>query len=151
MLYCPYLWKSQCILSNSKVLPCCHSSAEKWNTLDFAEGISTEKHTEARNLLTNNTWPDECKVCKDNENSNIKSARQRANEFFNTTDKLNVSLEYLDIKFDNTCNLSCRMCNPQSSSKIEKLWKGVNTVPNFLKDHKDIVYNTTNLVQIENI
>lgn len=143
MIYCPYLWKSQCILPNSRVLPCCHSSTNNYNDVDLTQGITTEKHKQARQLLSKGIWPDECSVCEQNENSNIKSPRQRANEFFEIDNKLKVSLEYLDIKFDNTCNLSCRMCNPQSSSQIEKLWKDAESVPNFLKDQHGIEINNT--------
>jgi MoaA/NifB/PqqE/SkfB family radical SAM enzyme len=135
MNYCPYLWKSQCILANSKVIPCCHSSTNKtWNEINFEDGIRTSHHQEARDLMQNNKWPEVCTVCKNNEANNLPSPRLRAIQIFGEQNK-EVTLEYLDIKFSNKCNLSCRMCNPLSSSSLEKLYKKSkkDDMPEFLQ------------------
>mgnify|MGYP000698025377 CR=1 FL=1 len=134
-MYCPYLWKSQCILTDGNVAPCCHSSSKReWKKIDFLQGLQSDQHNLARELLKNNEWPEVCSVCQKNEDKQIKSPRQRALEMFDTKSN-EVRLEYLDIKFSNVCNLSCRMCNPASSSQIENLYKNddKDDMPSFLK------------------
>lgn len=134
-MYCPYLWKSQCILTDGKVSPCCHSSSKKnWKNIDFEQGIYSKEHRIARETMQNNGWPDVCAVCENNEKQNIKSPRQRALERFNSHTE-QIKLEYLDIKFSNVCNLSCRMCNPASSSQLEYLYSKdkKDDIPSFLQ------------------
>lgn len=64
--------------------------------------------------------PIECKVCWDVENKGARSMRQiykSAKSYMELVDYDNPALKYLDIKFDNKCNLECRMCDPSSSKK----------------------------------
>ena len=43
-----------------------------------------------------------------------------------TFEDVTTNLVYYDIRNDNLCNLSCRMCNPQFSSQLEKEYKKLN-------------------------
>jgi MoaA/NifB/PqqE/SkfB family radical SAM enzyme len=43
-----------------------------------------------------------------------------------TFEDVKTNLVYYDIRNDNLCNLSCRMCNPQFSSQLEKEYKKLN-------------------------
>lgn len=64
--------------------------------------------------------PIECKVCWDVEDKGARSMRQiykSAKSYMDLVDYDNPALRYLDIKFDNNCNLECRMCDPSSSKK----------------------------------
>jgi len=75
-----------------------------------------------------------CKKCYDYEDGGADSTRIR--DTAEWVEKLNlVNLEdlqteliYYDIRNDNLCNLSCRMCNPQFSSQIVKEYKELGWV-----------------------
>ena len=68
-------------------------------------------------------WLPNCYECKAEEDRGNKSLRQDANEWFADTH----GIQYWDLKLHNTCNLTCVMCNPTSSSKWNTL---VNENPN---------------------
>ena len=58
-------------------------------------------------------WLPNCYECKAEEERGRKSLRQESNEWFNEAQ----GIQYWDLKLHNTCNLTCVMCNPLSSSK----------------------------------
>lgn len=68
-------------------------------------------------------WLPNCYECKAEEDRGKKSLRMEANEWFEGAE----GIQYWDLKLHNTCNLTCVMCNPTSSSKWHNL---VNQNPN---------------------
>jgi sulfatase maturation enzyme AslB (radical SAM superfamily) len=75
-----------------------------------------------------------CKNCYEFENGGADSSRLRDTREW--VDKLNLKtpedvkteLVYYDIRNDNLCNLSCRMCNPQFSSQLAKEYKTIGWI-----------------------
>ena len=128
-LKCPYLWMHQCIGTTATVHPCCvtYNNDPQWRTITFEQGITSPVHRKSRQEFTKGKFPLICKVCKDDESNNIISHRQRAIKDFPGCDYKEIKIKYLDMKFTNTCNLSCRMCIPSSSSQLEKLYSSVET------------------------
>ncbi len=96
------------------------SPEEIWN--------NTQYKTVRKNMLAGKAMPEYCKACYDREAGGInQTERQRLNKEFasafsivDQTEKdgtLNtLSLKYLDIRFNNLCNLKCRTCGPDWSS-----------------------------------
>lgn len=73
---------------------------------------------DVRKSLDQGVWPEGCRSCKDMEASGIKSTRQQALEDY--TDFVpNGKVQSVEIRFDNICNLMCRHCSPDYSSKWE--------------------------------
>jgi molybdenum cofactor biosynthesis enzyme MoaA len=70
-----------------------------------------------------------CTKCYELEDGGAESTRIRdTNEWvaklnLTRTEDLRSKLIYYDIRNDNLCNLSCRMCNPQFSSQLVKEYK----------------------------
>jgi len=62
-------------------------------------------------------WLPNCYECKAEEDRGKKSLRMEANEWFEGAE----GIQYWDLKLHNTCNLTCVMCNPTSSSKWHNL------------------------------
>lgn len=100
--------------------------------------INNENFTNLRKQLYAGEWPDMCKSCKDYEDKGYKSYRQKANKdrwreelldyYDPATGKVDFkSLEYIEVRFSNACNLSCLHCSPQWSSKWQSILK--STVP----------------------
>ena len=77
-----------------------------------------------RSQFLNNERPKICSACWKKEDSGISSLRVAMNSRFkDLVDKIDVTkpkLKYLDIKYDSTCNLACRMCSTGSSDQHQK-------------------------------
>lgn len=88
-----------------------------------------------------------CKVCYDWEREGIESHRQRMNQKFseytflmNKTNKdgsVNNPPIYLDFRFGNLCNFSCRMCGSYASSSWSKEDKYHGIIPKNSPNHYD--------------
>lgn len=130
---CPLLWNHSYVSSTSNVRPCCMSrpqDLDDWKQSKLSQGINSPAHIKARDQMRNGIWPKACTICKKEEQQYNHSARIVA---LKQQDKVNYTKEptienitTMDIKFNNTCNLSCVMCNTGSSSKINE----------FVKQHK---------------
>lgn len=128
--------------------PCCNTSAH----FDIPKGSNINEAFKSKELenfrkqLINGEKPSICNVCWKQEEKGIKSYRERYNKKFRYLfDKNKPQLKYFDIKFDNKCNLQCRMCNPDSSDQIWKTIKQYNKdmkLPDFL-DRDFISKDTT--------
>tara|TARA_B100000424_G_C22945450_1_gene503241 strand:- start:6600 stop:7895 length:1296 start_codon:yes stop_codon:yes gene_type:complete len=117
--------------------PCCNSE-EKFRfdpiiqTSDFTientsllEAFYSKEMYDIRKSFIENKKHTACNVCWNNEKLGFKSARKSyttSNQYMNLMQE-EPFLSYIDVKFDNKCNLACRMCDPNSSNQ---LWKTVD-------------------------
>jgi len=101
---------------------------------------STEMNT-IRQQFLNNERPNICTTCWDREDIDIASLRISMNSRFASTirrlDFKNPKIEYLDIKYDNKCNLACRMCSIGSSDQHQKEMLGYISKDKRLPNHFD--------------
>ena len=128
---CPLLWNHFCVKVGSKVVPCCRVDVRgnigNWSGDDIKNGIYSKDHILTRQNMRDNKRPKVCEVCYRQEDVGIESSRQKYLKRYN---EVNYDLEpntilTADIKFNNTCNLACRMCSPMSSSLISSLLKNI--------------------------
>ena len=117
-----------------RVRPCCNT--QKYFSFtdrdkSLVEAFHSDEMNKLREELNSGLKPKICDVCWKNESNGIHSQRERNNRKFE--DYTETSLQFLDIKFDNKCNLQCRMCDPYSSDRIWKTLNEVDEVPNHLK------------------
>jgi organic radical activating enzyme len=113
---------------------CCftlnHDSNLFGKGLSPLEAFNSDPIRSARLEMLAGKQPKACKVCYDWEEEGIESHRQRMNQRFQNYSKLyNTTLEdgtittppiYLDFRFGNLCNFSCRMCGSYASSSWSK-------------------------------
>lgn len=128
---CPLLWNHFCLKVSSKVVPCCRVDLRdgigSWSGTDITNGIYSQDHIQTRQDMRKNKRPNICNVCYRQEDLGIESSRQK---YVKEYTEVNYDLEptsvlTADIKFNNTCNLACRMCSPLSSSLISSLLKNI--------------------------
>tara|TARA_Y100000748_G_scaffold304174_1_gene312261 strand:- start:877 stop:1971 length:1095 start_codon:yes stop_codon:yes gene_type:complete len=117
---CVLPWVHEYKQSNAKSAPCCRSHRP------FSKNESV---TKLRQSMLNGIREDICKTCYDSEDATGTSDR-----IFETVDWIkkhgtpnidNPKMQFADIRFDPTCNLKCKTCNPGEST----LWakeKGVS-------------------------
>lgn len=97
------------------------------NDTNILSGFQSEKMKEARKKLLAGEKIDACARCYINEDAGIKSSRQFYNEklqeevdeVVNLNSVESDKIVSLDLRFDKTCNFSCRTCHPDYSSTIE--------------------------------
>ena len=104
-----------------------------YTTDTLADTWNGNSMQELRRALLNGERPVGCKSCWDLEDAGVKSTRQSCIEDYKDTvtyasamEKLNddytmpvEEITSIEIRFDNICNLMCRHCSPDYSSKWE--------------------------------
>lgn len=122
--------------------PCCVSGTSPQDRLldiqggSALEAFNSEKMQSVRRQLAEGEWPSICTACKSSEDVGRKSHRQIFNEssLSHHTDvlshvtpngKVDFPIKSLDIRWNNTCNFKCRMCEPTFSSAWEKDYKAL--------------------------
>jgi sulfatase maturation enzyme AslB (radical SAM superfamily) len=126
--------KSFCILpfihlhvnENDSLKPCCFATKlDKKYSQEF-DFYADVEFTNIRTKMLNGEPIPQCTNCYNIEKNNLQSFRIR--DTTEWLEKLNIknfdevipNLIYYDIRNDNLCNLSCRMCHPGASSQLEK-------------------------------
>jgi MoaA/NifB/PqqE/SkfB family radical SAM enzyme len=121
------------VLPNGDITLCCNSEVREGMPNVANEGLdnilNNDHHKHIRSEMLAGNQPDICRRCWDNEKLEIKSYRQQQNftylKYFPrllTTKKdgtISQGVKYLDVRFNNTCNLKCVMC----SSSYSSAWK----------------------------
>lgn len=112
-----------------------------------------ESAKKIRQQFLDGEWPDSCKICQQQEEKGVRSFKQKWTDEFmirigSSYNDLNVekgnskgSPLFIDYKPDNFCNLSCSMCNPGSSSQVEKMAKeaGIDFWP--FREDESFIHN----------
>jgi MoaA/NifB/PqqE/SkfB family radical SAM enzyme len=118
------------VLPNGDITLCCNSEVQEGMPNVSDKGLdnilNNPHHVEIRKQMLAGGKPDICRRCWDNEELGIKSYRQQQNftylKYFPrllTTNKSGIiaaGVKYLDVRFNNTCNLKCVMCSSSYSS-----------------------------------
>jgi len=131
--FCIIPWISMMINTDSRVKPCCYyrESVGNLKTQSTVEIWNNKNYREIRKKMMNNQEVPGCASCHAYESYSKESLRQSSNrEFLDQVSKVDETqpdgflekfeLIYLDSRFSNLCNLSCRMCNETSSSSWHK-------------------------------
>ncbi|WP_417335325.1 twitch domain-containing radical SAM protein [Halobacteriovorax marinus] len=120
---CPLWTNSLSLEGGLKRRICCHDhTAEIENLGEDLDHFEISKRI--RETASNGTIPENCMGCYKLEQSTGDSPRLFYKEFFkNNTDD---GLYYVDITFENFCNLSCFTCKPIYSDKIEREFNTLN-------------------------
>jgi organic radical activating enzyme len=139
------------------VKTCCSASNSigslHTNTID--ELINGKVATDIRQHILDGKWHESCRQCKQQESQNARSERDSDLERFQTdygpVDNSFFKLRRLDLRWSNTCNLSCTYCYEYFSSKWATL-KGLKI--NTIKDENEnslFLMIEKNIDSIENI
>lgn len=132
---CAAFWNHTNIRSGDRVFPCCRFKNPVQNfDGDVSKILFSEEYDDLRQKSLEGTKIKECSKCYLEEKLGKKSLRQEFNSEYGTD---TISLRYLEIGFDNICNLSCDGCWGEWSSTWAK--KEGKTVP---------IVSTTSFVNI---
>ena len=129
-----------------RINPCCRysNSNDALTIFDYESLDAIHSTTFFKNLqndLENGVEHSACSKCWMQEDAGIQSRRQSTNLFFNKPDFLKKQeIQDLEISLDYTCNMMCRICSPDASSK----WGAAkNVIKTFVSEGIDIPSSTS--------
>jgi len=111
---CAAFWHHTNIRSDNRVFPCCRfkDPVDTFNG-DTRTILFSDSYENLREQSNNNVPIVGCEKCYHEEQLGKESLRQKFNKDYDTE---TVSLEFLEIGFDNICNLTCDGCWAEFSS-----------------------------------
>ena len=120
---CVLPWVHEFRKINGKVAPCCVGDTFKDNeTID-----------QTREFMLKGVKPRACNDCYQTESQSGWSVRiQETKDWIAKFDEPNIEepkLEYVDVRYDPTCNLKCKTCGPHDSTLWQKE-KGIKITVN---------------------
>ena len=110
---------------NDWIKPCCYGDNIKQFPAEFDYATDPDFQSIRTNMLAGRPVQ-QCRKCYRVEQDGGESFRQRDSAEWLSKTKVTALSEvapkvrYYDIRNDNTCNLSCRMCHPGASSQLVK-------------------------------
>ena len=111
---CSAFWKHTNIRSGNRIYPCCrfkHSIGTFDGDVDNV--LHSTAYEELRNMSASGEYITGCEKCYYEESIQHRSLRQEFNEKYEAD---TVELKFLEIGFDNLCNLTCDGCNSEFST-----------------------------------
>lgn len=129
--FCMLPWIGIYAATDSQAKPCCcfdrNESMGDLRSQSISQIWNSPQWRAVRKSMLQGQQLQACRVCRDRENQGNDSLRQSVNRAFahhsdivdQTLDdgtSLVFSLKYWDVRYNNLCNLACRMCNPKSST-----------------------------------
>lgn len=106
--------------------PCCRYKLDKEDYLDgslrgsIEEAFQGKTFEKIRNKMIKGERLTGCQKCYDEEETGQKSHGRVYTEYFNFTPGV---LKGVNIAFSRECNLACRMCHPDYSTKWDSVWR----------------------------
>jgi MoaA/NifB/PqqE/SkfB family radical SAM enzyme len=125
--FCIYPWVNLEVNPTGQISPCCMSQLTVANLSDttLQDAYQSDAMAQLRQNFLDNKYPGSCSTCWKDEAVGKPSMRQRAKHKFKEIyyrlnyQKEDISnLQVFDLKLGNSCNLGCKICNPESSSTI---------------------------------
>lgn len=114
MTRCAAFWHHLNLRSGDRVFPCCrYKTPVATFQGDFDSIINSDRWQQLRELSEQGIELPGCQKCYHEERIGRTSLREKFNQEYDTA---SVSVEFLEIGFDNICNLTCDGCSPEFST-----------------------------------
>lgn len=134
---CILPWIHLNVESTGEVYPCCQSdtlvgSLGNVSQTSIKNIWNGKQFIKLRREMMSGKEPDFCKSCFESERLGARSKRIRENDIWKkyhhiTDDEIvDTKIPYIDIRFNNICNLKCRTCGPWSSHSWSFEYKKLN-------------------------
>jgi len=119
-IYCTAPFNGLTIRENGDIRTCCvgHSVLGNLNeiSIDEIEKSPVLKQIQ-QDMLSHNANLENCQSCIQQEKSHgLAALRQHYLKYYPKFDPNNLSLKFIDVRWNNTCNLGCLYCNSDFSS-----------------------------------
>lgn len=120
-VWCIYPFNGLFLSGNSEIKYCCASRTilGDANTISVEDAMNSDAAKEIRQSMLDGEWHPNCIVCKGVEEVGGNSTRTQET-FTLDIDTLTINdfvPEFVDLRWNNTCNLTCNYCIPEFSNK----------------------------------
>lgn len=115
---CAYIDNGITIGPSGQARPCCYIDTSDISSIEYEDFNWKNSFPELKETMKTG-WAKECEYCRLDELHNGSSPRTSRAKYSIPGDEKTI----VDLKITNTCNLSCRMCNPKQSSAWDKVVK----------------------------
>lgn len=139
---CSIPWNNVEIRSNGDITPCCMSTGINYGNVQFTklqDAFDSEIAKKLRADFLAGLKPRVCQNCWNIEDKNLTSIRlhniKRTKKKFLLQYLKNPQIATVDIKFNNTCNFKCRICNSASSSAFAQEEHKFKNIPLLVQDN----------------
>lgn len=161
-IYCPNLWHGLHVSTEGDIKPCCfwpNISGHNLKSSKIEEVVNSEEWLDARRKMICGQKPELCRPCFDQEARgqystrywNIKACQSQSRKMEKPLLLRKLDPYFVDLRFDNTCNLRCKTCCGDASTA----WAAFEhkTYPTNTLEQKQILKDTIlgsadNLVEI---
>jgi len=128
--FCSLAWLGVTVDPDGTLRPCCVSTDKilKDDGTEFNLGAdklqdiyNSNYYRTLRKQMRDGEYIKGCETCYNNEKYGRESRRLINNESYKdfNYDSEDLSIQYMDLRLGNLCNLKCRMCSPLNSSLVE--------------------------------
>jgi radical SAM protein with 4Fe4S-binding SPASM domain len=127
--YCSAPWNGLTIREDGRVLTCCVGNTTLGNLNDqsIQEIETSPELADIRNTLLAGKSHSNCSKCVESENKkNYATLRAHYQKFYPTIDS-DLKLRFVDVRWNNRCNIACMYCNPTFSSTWGNRLKLINS------------------------
>lgn len=153
--FCAFPFNTIFLGPNGGIRPCCSAREDIGNiNNDSLDNIlNGDMIKSIRRSIINNQWHPNCSQCERLENMGARTERTSVLDKFDeykNADENTFKLQKVDIRWSNTCNLSCNYCYEYFSSQWANI-KGIkinankdiaeNSVFSFIEKNKDTIEN----------
>ena len=118
---CALLWTHAAIDMNGEVLPCCRFRRMDYTAPNIQDGLANavngEMFSDIRKRMLAGERLENCFKCWEQEKNTGISMRTDYSKKYADYIENKPKSKYLEIGFSTHCNLACRMCGPEYSSK----------------------------------
>ncbi len=168
MTFCYQPWNGLEISNNGRLRPCCKYTPEEdplFEQINIKDENAIEQFQNSKyiknlqNSFLQGEKPNACVRCWKDEDAGYQSHRQihntRWKEEFDRYEFESQQINLINIPIGNLCNLKCRICSPDASSKWISEWKNIygetfekNDWANNPTVWKDLIKHSKNLLEI---
>jgi MoaA/NifB/PqqE/SkfB family radical SAM enzyme len=119
-VYCTAPWNGLTIRENGKVKTCCVGRTNLGDLnyesiTDIEESVALQ--TIRKSMLTGRPDEKNCIDCINNKKqAGLATLKEHYNKFYPEFNQEKLQLKFIDIRWNNTCNLNCLYCSPMFSS-----------------------------------
>lgn len=125
--YCSAPWKGITIREDGAVRTCCVGKTEIGNLKHHSikSIMSSPKLAKIKENLLANRHDKNCDLCQQHESQGNTSLRQHYQKHYPLASADDFQLKFVDVRWNNHCNLACVYCEPSFSSK----WAKIKNIP----------------------
>ena len=118
--FCLYPWFHMLVRPNGSAVPCCMWQDENDSNIHYSEFMNSEYMEDFRKRMYTDDLPSRCKSCESLEEKGIENNQTFANRIarsFRVNGNSGPAVKSQEVYLSNICNIKCRSCHSDKSTK----------------------------------